>query len=209
MKFEDLRDKTRFYPIFKLEDVFKWFPKADRRTVIFQLSLWTRRGLLEHLKRGIYKIADYEIKDSFILANFLYSPSYISLETALNYYSIIPDVPFSVTSVSTKKTNTFRLKRYGQFNYVQIKPDLFFGFETIVPEKNYSYNIALPEKAVFDLLYFRSRDSFFMPEKFLAEARFTFEKDFHWEFLRKWEKIIPALRKKFHCALNLLFKKYD
>lgn len=209
MTFLELKKQAIGYPIFKLEDIFKWFSQANRRTVIFQLNQWTEKGLLERLKRGVYKLADYKIKDELILANFLYTPSYISLETALNYYGIIPDIPFTVTSVSTKKTSVFKLKKYGRFSYSHIKPALFFGFTTVIPEKNYAYNIALPEKALFDFLYLNSRSAIFIPEKFLAEARFSFDKDFRWYLLKKWRKVVPPSRKRFHETLDLLIKKYD
>jgi len=207
MKFLDLKKKAQDFPIFRLEDVFKWFPAANRRTVIFQSGLWTKKGLLERFKRGLYKLADYQIKDPFILASFLYSPSYISLETALNYHGIIPDVPFSITSISTKKTNIFKLKNYGWFSYARLKLELFFGFETIMAEKKYGYNIALPEKALFDFLYLKSINRAFVPENFLAEARFSFDKNFKWHLLRRWKKLIPLSRKRFHAVLDLLFKK--
>lgn len=126
MIFNELKNKTRDYPLFKLEDIFKWFPKAKRKTTLNQLNFWIKRKYLEEIKRGIYKISDYEIKEPFILANFIYSPSYISLETALNYYSIIPDIPFVTTSVTLNKTKTFKIKNYGSFSYSKVK-DYFFA----------------------------------------------------------------------------------
>ena len=207
MTYLKLKEKLKNYPIFRLEDIFKWFPLENRRTVISQLSGWTNKGLLQRLKRGVYKFSDFQVKDTFILSDLLYSPSYISKESALNYYGIIPDIPFAITSVTTNKSIDFHSKEYGLFIYSHIKPTLFFSYKTIKTDI-YNYKIALPEKALFDFIYFKSFERSFSPENFLSEARFSFEKQFHWNFLRKWQKIVPAGQKKFHFALNNLLEKY-
>lgn len=155
MTFNELKTSAKNYPLFKLEDVFKWFPEAKRGTTLNQLNFWCQKGYLENIRREIYKLTDFDI-DSLVLANFIYTPSCISLETALNYYSIIPDIPFVVTSVTINKTKNFRTKNYGTFFYAHLKPELFFGFQSVLVKKNYSYNIAWPEKALFDYLYLRT-----------------------------------------------------
>jgi len=207
MTYFELKEKLKNYPIFRLEDIFKWFPKADKRTVIFQLSHWTKKGHLERLKRGVYKLPDYQIKDIFILANF-FLPSYISCESALNYYGIIPDIPFATTSVTTTKTLTIKTQKYGSFIYYRIKPSLFFGYRIVNPGPLYFYKIAAPEKALFDFIYLRSFKRDFNPNTYLFEARFGFERNFKWGNLKKWQKLISQNKKKFHLALDNFFKKY-
>jgi len=207
MTYFKLKEKLKDYPIFRLEDIFKWFPAEDRRTVIFQLSGWVKKGYLERLKRGIYKLPDYQVEDVFILAGF-FVPSYISGESALNYYGIIPDIPFAVTSVTPLKTSTIKTEKYGLFIYQRIKPSLFFGYRTIKSDSLYSYKIANSEKALFDFIYLRSFKKDFNPENYLSEARFNFEKDFNWKSFKKWQKLVPENRKKFHLALKNLFKNY-
>lgn len=206
MIFNELKNKTRDYPLFKLEDIFKWFPKAKRKTTLNQLNFWIKRKYLEEIKRGIYKISDYEIKEPFILANFIYSPSYISLETALNYYSIIPDIPFVTTSVTLNKTKTFKIKNYGSFSYSKVKPALFFGFKTILTEKKYSYNIALPEKALFDYLYLKGK-GIKSGKGFIEELRLSLTRDFNWQSLKKWTKLVPKKKKSFHHLIKILIEK--
>jgi len=53
MTFNELKDKIKNYPLFKLEDVFKWFPKAKRQTTLNQLNFWSKKGYLENIIRGI------------------------------------------------------------------------------------------------------------------------------------------------------------
>jgi len=161
---------------------------------------------LERLKAGIYKFNDYEIKDPFILASF-FILSYISCETALNCYGIIPDVPFSVVSVTNKKTSTIKTKNYGTFIYHHIKPDLFFSYKN-VNVASYSYKIAEPEKALFDFLYLKSFEKSFNPNSFLSEARFEIGNDFKWNSLREWQTLVSENNKKFHLIMKNLFKEY-
>lgn len=207
MTFNQLKQKAALYPIFKLEDIFKWFPQSKRQTVLNQIYFWTKKGYLEKIRRGVYKITDYQIKDCFILANFIYSPSYISLETALNYHGIIPDIPFEVTSVTVNKTKVFHTENYGIFSYHHLKPDLFFGFDVIRGEKSYIYNMATPEKALFDYLYLRAKkiDSV---EGFIEELRLSLPKEFNWLKFQKWSKLVSQKNKIFHQLTRLLANKY-
>ena len=207
MDYLTFKQKLEHYPIFKIQDALKWFPEANHKTLVFQLHSWTKKGLLQRLKRGVYKFPDFQVDDPFILSDLLYSPSYISKETALNYYGIIPDIPFAITSVTVNKSMNFDIEQYGLFIYSRIKPKLFFGYKTIKTNV-YNYKIALPEKALFDFIYFRSFERSFSPENFLSEARFFFEKRFKWMLLKKWQKIVPLRQKKFHLAFDNLLKKY-
>lgn len=207
MVFNELKIKARNYPLFKLEDVFKWFPEAKKGTTLNQLSFWRQKGYLEGIRRGIYKLSDFELKDPFVLASFIYSPSYISMETALNYYGLIPDVPFIITSVTTNKTKNFKTENYGTFSYSHLKSVLFFGFQVVSIEKNYSYNIALPEKALFDYFYLRVKkiDSF---EGFIEELRLSLPKNFNWNKIKSWTKLVPEKNKNFHKTMQILIQKY-
>ncbi len=207
MTFNELKDKFKNYPLFKLEDVFKLFPVAKKQTTLNQLNFWSKRGYVENIVRGVYKLSDFEIKDPFLLANFIYSPSYISLEGALNYYGIIPDIPFAATSATTNKTKKFKTKNYGIFYYHHLKPDLFFGFQSVLAEKKYAYNIALPEKALFDYLYLKAQkiDS---PEGFLEELRLSLPKRFNWRNFKNWERLVSKKNKIFHKLGEVLIKKY-
>lgn len=111
------------------------------------LGRYCQKGLIENPKRGLYYFADNP-PDSFFLANKLYAPSYISFETALSYYSIIPEAIYSITSASTKVTRNFK-HRGKNFKYLTIKTNAYTGYY-----KKDDYLIADPEKALVDYLYF-------------------------------------------------------
>lgn len=117
-----------------------------------QLTLWQQNGLLERVKRGIYVFADRK-KDVALeeVSAFLYEPSYISLESALSVYGLIPEIVPAKTAVTTKATRTFS-NAFGHFIYRNLKPELFFGY---VPHttKHGKFLLAEPEKALLDYLY--------------------------------------------------------
>ncbi|MBI3334985.1 MAG: hypothetical protein HY001_00610 [Candidatus Portnoybacteria bacterium] len=208
MTFNELKVKANRYPLFKLVDVFKWFPKAQKQVTLNQLHSWCSKGYLEHIRKGVYKLSDFELKDSFVLTNFIYPPSYISLESALNYYGIIPDIPFAITSVTINKTASFKTEKYGTFLYSHVKQSLFFGFQSIRVEKIYTYTIALPEKALFDYLYLRIRHSG-SPTDTIRELRLSVQKDFHWRKLKEWAALVSAKDKIFHAIIQNLAHHYD
>lgn len=91
----------------------------------------------------------------FSLANVLLRPSYISLETALQYYGLFAEaVHYNYTSVTQKLPRQFT-NRLGNYSYRNINKKLFSGFTTI--KGNFEFTMALPHKAVFDYLYYYTR----------------------------------------------------
>lgn len=117
-----------------------------------QLTRWKQKGLIQALKRGLYYFTDEPERFSTTEVSFLlYQPSYLSLESALSYYGLIPDIVQSTTAVSTKTTRTFH-NAFGHFSYQHIQPRLFFGY-TVQPTPSGKYLIAEPEKALLDYFY--------------------------------------------------------
>ncbi|MBI4924952.1 MAG: hypothetical protein HY843_03425, partial [Bdellovibrio sp.] len=96
-------------------------------------------------------------------ANKIYSPSYVSLESALAYYHLIPESVYHVTSVATKKTISFETQLCC-FRYCTLKPKLFTDY-IIIRDNELPFKIANPEKAIFDFLYlkshYKSKDDFY------------------------------------------------
>jgi len=107
-------------------------------------------GVLEKIERGKYLLKGGRIND-FVLANFIYCPSYISFESALNFYGILSQFPYEITSATSKKT-TKKMAEGKIFSYVHIQKSLFWGYE-----KSNDFLIALPEKALVDQLYLASK----------------------------------------------------
>lgn len=118
-----------------------------------QLSLWVKKGYLVMPKRGIFVFADEQERVSAEeISSLFYEPSYISLEWALGYYGLIPEMVFTRTCVTTRTTRKFS-NTFGAFLYRRIQPKLFFGY-TPVTTPSGKYLLAEPEKALLDYLYF-------------------------------------------------------
>ena len=118
------------------------------------LTRWVASGYIVQLKKGLYAFKEWIRLPGAdqIAANLMYRPSYISLYSALAYYGMIPEFVARTTSVTTLKTVSFS-NEMGTFDYRHIKPDLFWGYHMIESINQRMILIALPEKALLDLLY--------------------------------------------------------
>lgn len=118
------------------------------------LNRWEKRGEIIRLKRGLYLRGDVQI-DEMVIANYLYQPSYVSMETVLNQTGVIPDFAGTITSIVTGRPRNFA-NREGNFGYSRVRTELFFGYEMIKDVKSGLYiKIARPEKALLDYMYVR------------------------------------------------------
>ena len=118
-----------------------------------QLSDWTRDKKIVQLRRGIYTLPDQN-PHPFVVANHLVPGSYVSLQMALAYYHLIPEHVAVVTSVTTQRPGKYENK-FGRFSYRHIHTSLFYGIDyRLLANDEYAY-VALPEKALLDLVHFR------------------------------------------------------
>jgi len=129
-------------------------------TVDTYISRFLKYKEIIWLNKGLYVSTDFfeknknDISYSFYLANVIRTPSYVSSWAALQYYNLATEAVHSVTSVSLKATRDFETKA-GNFSYQSIKKDLFSDF--FLTKGKFDFYIASPSKALFDLLYFRTR----------------------------------------------------
>ncbi|MDR0733275.1 MAG: hypothetical protein LBF08_04350 [Dysgonamonadaceae bacterium] len=114
-----------------------------------------RKGFIIRIKRDLYVVSrqvhNQEISRELV-ANHLYGPSCVSLESALAHYGLIPERVYAMRSVCTKM-----YKRYdtptGQFEYVKIPAPYFqIGIKQEIIDKSFCFLIATPEKALCDLI---------------------------------------------------------
>ncbi len=120
-----------------------------------QLSRWVKSGKLIQVRRSLYALSERYRKTKahlFHVANRLKRGSYVSLQSALEYFGLIPEYVPTVVSVTTGRPETL-FTPFGTFIFRHIKKDLFFGYEIIDFKDNQLVSIASPEKALLDLLY--------------------------------------------------------
>ncbi len=154
MKYKNFKKLMMNKPLFTSKDISGIDPL--NKTLKLQLSQWNKQGKIVKLKRGVYTLNDLDRQVSlspYLIANELYSPSYISLEFALSHYQLIPEAVNIFTSVTANKTKTFQ-NVYGSFIYHSIKKDYFFGFNSVKSPDGHNYFLATPEKAVIDFIYY-------------------------------------------------------
>ena len=149
MKYLEFRKSLKNKIVFTYNDIRKIAPTFHRR----RLVEWQRAGYIVKIRNGYYCFTDQEKSEQLLyhFANQLYKPSYISLASAMSYYNLIPEAVFNITSVGTLKTNLFDTP-YGRFEYKNIKPSLFFGYQ-LVTNNSFTLKIAEPEKMILDYCY--------------------------------------------------------
>ncbi|MFW6257556.1 MAG: type IV toxin-antitoxin system AbiEi family antitoxin domain-containing protein [Prolixibacteraceae bacterium] len=119
-----------------------------------------KAGKIIRLKKGLY-IVSPEISNKALskelIANHLLGPSYISLETALSYYGLIPERVYITKSVTTKRTKKITTP-LGMYEYLSIPNDYFpIGVKNEIIENSYAFLIGSPEKVLCDLILTTSK----------------------------------------------------
>ena len=147
--------------VFSPRDIKKYYPAFDTR----RLVEWKEKGYISKVRNSWYVFNDNKV-NNFFISNRVYSPSYISLESALSYYGVIPEAVFNITAVTTLKTYSFEFKDI-IYSYNTIKTNAYTGYE-IVYNDELPLKIATPEKALIDFLYLRKTGN---SDKDLLELR--------------------------------------
>ena len=120
-----------------------------------QLMRWVANGKLIQVRRGLYAVTQ-PYRDTqphpFLVANMMKGASYVSLQSALEHYGIIPEYVPVITSVTTGRTGEITNK-LGMFKFNHIKKELFWGYEEVEVLDRTKIFIASPEKGLLDLIY--------------------------------------------------------
>ncbi|MBI2069107.1 MAG: hypothetical protein HYT79_00760 [Elusimicrobia bacterium] len=120
--------------------------------------LWVKKEKLMRLRRGLYALPPQMSAQPLsgeAAASLLYFPSYLSLESALSHYELIPERVAEWTSITTRKTMRF-VNSLGRFSYCHVTPKRFFGFDRLEGQGSITY-LARPEKALLDWIYLDDR----------------------------------------------------
>lgn len=159
---KNLLDQLKSIPYFSKNTVYQIGKQLGLKdsTINTYISRFLKYKEIISLKRGLYVATDFfeknrsDISYSFYLSNIIRTPSYVSSWAALQYYNLTTEAIHSITSVTPKVTREY-LTKAGNFTYQSIKKDLFADFFLV--KGNFDFYIASPAKALFDLLYFRTK----------------------------------------------------
>jgi len=136
--------------IFSPLDLQRYF-KVNYDTARKFILRGVNKRLYLKLKRGLYALAETP-PSSYLIANRLYEPSYVSFDTALSYHGVIPETIYSMTSATTKATRRFVANGI-EYTYQKIRKEAFTGYRA-VKYRGETVLLAEPEKALADYLYF-------------------------------------------------------
>jgi predicted transcriptional regulator of viral defense system len=181
MEFAELLEIVGEEPVF--ETGFLMTGNANRRDIRHQLSRWTQAGKIYQLRRGHYSLAPPFQKVNphpFLVANRMLPASYVSLQSALAYFGMIPEYVPVTTSVTTRRPNHWETP-LGIFNFRHIQVDFFNGYRLEDMGEGQQAFIASPEKALLDLIYLESGGETL---DYLTELRLGNLNQLDWQILK-------------------------
>ncbi len=180
------------YPVFSVRDIANVLNKNINYayTVAYRLK---KSGIIHEIEKGKYTMEE----DSFLVASWITWPSYISGWSALNYYKLTEQLPFTIHVITTRKRKN-KIAVYGnsRIEFIKIKKSAFFGFERVIYQNKEIY-IAEKEKALVDALATKKMS--------LGEAIDIIKnngKKINKNKLFSYAKIINGLTKKLKEGLN-------
>ncbi|HSH67522.1 MAG TPA: hypothetical protein VLB84_17400 [Bacteroidia bacterium] len=128
-----------------------------------KISELIKKGDLLSIRRGLYipgRETGLPIPAPFLIANHLRGPSYVSLESALSHWGLIPEKVHEITSVTIKTSKKYKTLA-GRFSYYSLpSPYYSFGIERIQLTSKQTALIASREKAVCDKVILTSGITF-------------------------------------------------
>ena len=157
MKFHDLVRVVKDEPTFTSGLLISG--NVDPRELRRQLSRWKASGKIVQLRRGVYALAEpfrSAAPHPFVIANNLVRASYVSLQSALAYYGMIPEHVPVTTSVTTLRPWSWNTS-LGAFSYHHITPRFFHTYRREEVSPGTFALLATPEKALCDLVHLTPR----------------------------------------------------
>jgi len=152
-----------------------------------KISELVKSGELISIRRGLYipgPETDLPVPNSFLIANHLRGPSYVSLEAALSYWGLIPERVYETTSATIKTSKKYTTDA-GRFSYHHLpSPYYSFGVQSVQMAPKQFALIASREKAVCDKIVLTSGVAL----RSISQAR-----DFLIEDMRMDEEILRSL----------------
>ena len=157
---------------------------ANPREIHRQLSRWRQAGKIYQLRRGLYSLAppfQKVIPHPFLIANRLIPASYVSLQSALAYYGMIPEHVPVTTSVTTRRPAHWETP-VGVYDFRHIQVDFFDGYRLIDLGGKQQAFIARTEKALLDLVYLEPGGDTL---DYLVELRLSNLNQLDWQLLSR------------------------
>jgi hypothetical protein len=153
MKFDELVEAVGNEPLFGTGLLLAG--NVDPADVHRQLSRWVEAGRLLQLRRGLYALAppfQKVLPHPFLVANRLVPGSYVSLQSALAHFALIPESVPVTTSVTVGRPGRWNTP-LGTYDFRHLRSELLAGFRRMALPSGQQALLATPEKALLDLIY--------------------------------------------------------
>ncbi len=142
--------------IFKIEDISAELKCSYKYAKVLANNLTKKKWIIV-LKRGVYLIVplsagvrSHYTEHEFVIASYLVSPYYIAYWSALNFYRITEQTPFTVFVATTRRAKTREVLN-SRYSFITLSKRKFFGFEPTAVS-TYKINISDREKTLADAL---------------------------------------------------------
>ena len=182
MEFTELLKIVQDEPVFETGLLLSG--NTNPREIHRQLSRWRQAGKIYQLRRGLYCLAPPFQKfypHPFLVANRLRPGSYVSLQSALAYFGMIPEYVPVTTSITTSRPAQWDTP-VGVFDFRHIQVDFFDGYRFVDLGENQRAFIATPEKALLDLVYLEPGGD---THDYLTELRLNNLEQLDWQLLER------------------------
>lgn len=130
-----------------------WWVDGNTLKKRIQYNLWKKK--LFQIRRGLYSfpglLGKLDTKEAYIIANSIYSPSYISFNTALSVHAVIFQWYGRVFVASTHKKELYLENIDLKIEFSRIPKGMLF--EPIGISHKNGYSMAWPERAIADTIY--------------------------------------------------------
>ena len=152
-----------------LETVFSDYSYPRNKIASLELN-----GSLIRLKRGMYVVSPTvsgKLISAELVANHIYGPSYISMESALRIHGYIPESVHTVKSMTLKRSKDF-VNQISLFKYINCDSAWYsIGIDQTMTDN--TILIASPEKALCDLIAYTPM----LSPRFVKSLRVFLEED--------------------------------
>lgn len=114
---------------------------------------WVEKGILIQLRRGLYaptEISGILPPEPFLIANHLYGPSHVSIDSAMAHWGLIPEHVFEISSVTNRSARNL-IAGGRTYSYIHLPmPYYAFGIRQIPLTPAQTVLMASPEKSICD-----------------------------------------------------------
>lgn len=146
------------------------------------------------LKKGLYVINPSITRlpiSTELIANHIYSPSYVSMSSALRYYGLIPEAVYTVQSMTIKHSRSFD-PPLGRFEYIFMNKQSFhIGIKSINKE-SYTFLMATLEKALCDLIAYSTKVNL----RYLKDVEIYLTEDIRMD-IEEFKKMDPTIFERY------------